>query len=393
MPRRRVAKQNREDLWIEATTKCINERTKIQVVGLTSKTGTCFARVLKSTDNVTVQELVDVVRQEMGQLHPEHSFLDTIELLQLGSVWILDPQLGPNAQHPHNAPKWQRVSSQENHILHDSSMIRIHTRPARYLSNWSVSDQLIYQSKHLTVLDKPSGVPSHATVDNGIENALCMYMHYSNTSYATLPHRLDVETSGLLLIATTKAMSSHLSKCFQAKTTIQDSSSTTTTAVLEKQYRCLVRILSENVYQSLRDRQKQVIQHYVDSTSSAPKVFRDEIPSDKETTCQSKWQECRLSVEEVGSLLKWTGDNMTLPSNTHIAELRIRLFTGRTHQIRGQLAALGCPIVGDVLYGNDSSFQRMALQCCRMEFPDLDGNVLQFESQGPPWWRDVCHAS
>lgn len=61
-----------------------------------------------------------------------------------------------------------------------------------------------------------------------------------------------------------------------------------------------------------------------------------------------------------------------------IAELEIELLTGRTHQIRGQLAAEGFPLVGDAQYGGVSasldlprhskSSQLLALQCCELTF-------------------------
>ena len=65
---------------------------------------------------------------------------------------------------------------------------------------------------------------------------------------------------------------------------------------------------------------------------------------------------------------------------TAITELEVELITGRTHQIRGQFAALGCPLVGDVQYGgavpstsvknNDGRSERLALQCSALEFLD-----------------------
>jgi 23S rRNA-/tRNA-specific pseudouridylate synthase len=56
-------------------------------------------------------------------------------------------------------------------------------------------------------------------------------------------------------------------------------------------------------------------------------------------------------------------------------ELTIRLVTGRTHQIRCQLAALGSPIVGDSLYGSDRRFgdgasEAFALACIELRLPD-----------------------
>lgn len=58
-----------------------------------------------------------------------------------------------------------------------------------------------------------------------------------------------------------------------------------------------------------------------------------------------------------------------------VAELEIELLTGRTHQIRGQLAAEGYPLVGDAQYGGalempkgTNTPQLLALQCCELSF-------------------------
>lgn len=64
-----------------------------------------------------------------------------------------------------------------------------------------------------------------------------------------------------------------------------------------------------------------------------------------------------------------------------VVELEIELLTGRTHQIRGQLALEGMPICGDTLYGGAKVINRglvsgytgsgnLALQCCELEFYD-----------------------
>jgi 23S rRNA-/tRNA-specific pseudouridylate synthase len=98
-----------------------------------------------------------------------------------------------------------------------------------------------------------------------------------------------------------------------------------------------------------------------------------------------------------------------------IAELEIELLTGRTHQIRGQLAAEGFPLVGDVQYGgatasldvprNNKSSQLLALQCCELSFalPKFVSNDKTKEIIGIPtdnwatfrlddaWWSKHMH--
>jgi 23S rRNA-/tRNA-specific pseudouridylate synthase len=97
-----------------------------------------------------------------------------------------------------------------------------------------------------------------------------------------------------------------------------------------------------------------------------------------------------------------------------VVELEVDLLTGRTHQIRGQLALEGMPICGDTLYGgsketNDSSISgftssgNLALQCCEIEFYDpeyfetLRGNIDSIRSTklnrfrlDTAWWSTHC---
>jgi hypothetical protein len=184
-----------------------------------------------------------------------------------------------------------------------------------------------------------------------------------------------------------------------------------------------------STYQTLRQYQQNdtTIVHYVQKYNpNTPKRFVSTIDEEEydgdETTI---WQECQLQIVEVnGAVPNENGefpwnfvrkcredddddviDDITIAAAaaagtagtatdpyTHVTELIIDLLTGRTHQIRGQLAALDCPIVGDTLYRGSQppppqqqqqqycddddddrirwrSYNTMALQCCYLSFP------------------------
>ena len=77
-----------------------------------------------------------------------------------------------------------------------------------------------------------------------------------------------------------------------------------------------------------------------------------------------------------------------LACHQQLSLLEIQLITGRKHQIRSQLAAIGCPIVGDRLYGSEERFpQGIGLHCHRMllDHP-TQKNRLTFTADPPIYW-------
>jgi 23S rRNA pseudouridine1911/1915/1917 synthase len=78
------------------------------------------------------------------------------------------------------------------------SLFRVHTRPRRFNCNHPWRSLIVFQNESFLVLNKPSGIPSHPSVDNVFEDAL------TQTSLALkmplhVTHRLDTLTSGLIV--------------------------------------------------------------------------------------------------------------------------------------------------------------------------------------------------
>lgn len=223
-----------------------------------------------------------------------------------------------------------------------------------------------------------------------------------------MPQRLDTETFGLLLIATKPQFASYISRLLESKTKVSSTlipGKDCPNVVLSKRYRCLVVISGEKQKNELEKfyKDKQIVTHYLDSKSPAPKIFQSTPPEEKaqDSQKQKKWQICQLRLDNIGSKVYpvstfcsgathntaaqklafglWGNDCPTGLDNKYVIELEIELLTGRTHQIRGQLSSLKAPIVGDPLYGGFSgdrgdtlsgrSINRMALQCCALQFP------------------------
>jgi hypothetical protein len=176
-----------------------------------------------------------------------------------------------------------------------------------------------------------------------------------------------------------------------------------------------------------------VVRHYLKATERNPKIFVKEIPMDNDQIDadenadpnKAQWLECILKITHVSSpipLYSSGGNHSSLvhglwppaskdgpsivnrmPQNARaVAEVKVSLITGRTHQIRGQLSEMGFPIVGDEQYGgaiplsDDSGSyeggnvnqwkegdvateespgslaepQLLALQCCGLSFPE-----------------------
>lgn len=206
--------------------------------------------------------------------------------------------------------------------LATGQLIRLHTRPKRYPVPTEPL-KLVLDHEEFVVLDKPSGLPTHPTLDNVFENAAhALGSQLGYPLYVT--HRLDIPTAGLLILAKTPAAQALINKGF-AKNRV------------EKYYRAYAAArVAPGAYR-----------HFIDPATRVPRA----ITSD----ARAGWWECRLVVEDAGEAPEgWRHD--------------VRLLTGKTHQIRAQFAALGAPLIGDELYGGPPA-ARFGLVCARLVFP------------------------
>lgn len=169
-----------------------------------------------------------------------------------------------------------------------------------------ISELIIFQSHQFVVANKPAGVPTQPdqTGDKSLVDLLSIYCK----SDLYVIHRLDRPVSGIVLLAKSKKAAADLNRQFQDKK-------------VEKTYLAVVKEAPEAPEGTLT--------HYLKKQGKQEKVFSEPAPGALEATLSYT---C-LSIS----------DNYTL--------LKIVPATGRFHQIRAQLSAIGSPIKGDVKYG------------------------------------------
>jgi len=223
---------------------------------------------------------------------------------------------------------------------------------------------ILFQDEHIAVVDKPAGMVTHpgAGVDSGtLVHALMHHMQGSLSGIGGvyrpgIVHRLDKDTSGLLVIAKSDLSHRHLAKQIEAKEA-------------RRTYLALV----EGVPERLEGR------------IVAP-VGRD--PHNRK----------RMAIVENGRRAE--SIYRVLNASHRFALLQVDLLTGRTHQIRVHMQSLNCPVVGDLVYNKRSTGSLVArnklglvghaLHAHRLRFTHpVDGRLLEFESKLPADFAQV----
>ena len=219
-----------------------------------------------------------------------------------------------------------------------------------------VSFEIVYEDEHLLVVDKPAGVVTHpAPGHHGptLAEALApLAAGGEHPERAGIVHRLDRDTSGLLVVARSDEAHAALQKMMKARE-------------VTREYTALV--------EGHPDAES--------GTIDAP-IGRDR---GNRTVMSTRTDRARNAVTHFEVLER-------LPRT---ALLRVRLETGRTHQIRAHLAAIEHPVVGDPQYGGRKSGRRLGLMrqflhASKVMFRHpLTGELVACESKPP---AELSHA-
>jgi 23S rRNA pseudouridine1911/1915/1917 synthase len=221
---------------------------------------------------------------------------------------------------------------QEQGIRQKTDRLLLHLFPQEsdeYKASW-MDIEILYEDDFCLVVNKPAGLkvhPTHAGEELTLGNAVAAhYLHTGQFCKVRHIHRLDEQTSGAVLYAKNELAQLKLDEQMRSKS-------------IQRQYIAFV----QGIVKSSKGR----INEPIGRDRHHPSRRRVSITGDPAVTNYERME--------------------TLPNATL---LRIRLETGRTHQIRVHLSHIHHPIVGDILYGGDvKMIGRQALHGDILQFP------------------------
>ncbi len=181
----------------------------------------------------------------------------------------------------------------------------------KFLEQEKVEITKVYEDDNIIIIDKPYGIPSHPDSNNEYSVVNWIEDNYSGNELPALCHRLDRNTSGLMVIAKNRQVLNEMLKYMSRR-------------AIKKKYLCITKRV--NLPKS------GVLVHYLKKDSRKSKVYISDSPGDGYSEIVTRYR-----------IIRGT-DQLLL--------VDVELETGKTHQIRAQLAHVGLCILGDNKYGD-----------------------------------------
>lgn len=180
--------------------------------------------------------------------------------------------------------------------------------------------QILHEDNHIIVINKRVGdiVQGDKTGDKPLSDVIKEYLKLKYNKpgdvFLGVVHRLDRPTTGIVIFAKTSKALSRLNETFKNRET-------------QKTYWAVIK--------NSPPKEKDTLVHFLkrNSKNNTSKAYSKEVPESKKAS---------LTYQIIQKL-------------DHYLVLEIDLHTGRHHQIRAQLQAIGCPIKGDLKYGFERS--------------------------------------
>lgn len=244
-------------------------------------------------------------------------------------------------------------AAKASYKLNAGDMIEIREKESKRFEKIDMDINVLYEDDDIAVIDKPRGLIVHPTNDEEI--SLVNFLLYRFASLSDIDetrpgiiHRLDKDTSGLIIIAKNNEAHEKMKELFKSRE-------------IYKEYITIA------------------VGNFDDEVTVVDKdIMRDPIKKIK--MCAS--DEGKKAISEI-HLLK---------QNDDYAYLKVVIKTGRTHQIRVHLAYLNHPVLGDRTYGYRGKIKMdgQVLHCRKVSFiHPITNNLIEIESEVPEYFKEA----
>ncbi len=264
-----------------------------------------------------------------------------------------------------------------NTLVHGGDHLVMKLTPEQEFSLSPMDLDIIYEDEHILVINKAAGVLMHPTStvrDHTLANGVLYYYQETHQHYDFHPvHRLDKDTSGIVIIAKTSVVQ----HAFDKKHTH-----------FYKTYDAIVDgklpAVPLTINWPIGRKPGSIIERYC---TTEGKPARTDITVISHNT--------RPIVDKSPIIDSNTiiGSNNMTDGNceTHFTHVQCLLHTGRTHQIRVHVSQLGYPLAGDDLYGGHLDYiQRQALHAARVSFHHpMTNEWLELSADMPQDMKDL----
>ena len=264
-----------------------------------------------------------------------------------------------------------------NTLVHGGDHLVMKLTPEQEFSLSPMDLDIVYEDEHILVINKAAGVLMHPTStvrDHTLANGVLYYYQETHQHYDFHPvHRLDKDTSGIVIIAKTSVVQHAFDKKYTPFYKTYD-------AIVEGKLPAVPLTINWPIGR----KPGSIIERYC---TTEGKPARTDITVISHNT--------RPIVDKSPIIDSNTiiGSNNMADGNceTHFTHLQCLLHTGRTHQIRVHVSQLGYPLAGDDLYGGHLDYiQRQALHAARISFHHpMTNKWLELSADMPQDMKDL----
>ena len=244
-------------------------------------------------------------------------------------------------------------SVKASYKLNVGDEIELIEKESRRFEKINMDIKVLYEDDDIAVIDKPRGIIVHPANDDEI--SLVNFLLYRFASLSSIDetrpgivHRLDKDTSGLIIIAKNNEVHEKMKELFKSR---------------------------------------EIYKEYI---TIAVGTFKDELTVVDKGIMRDPIKKIKMCVSDEGK--EAHSEIHLLKQNDEYSYLRVLIKTGRTHQIRVHLSYLNHPVLGDKTYGYRGKIKMDGhiLHCRKVSFVHpISNNLISVESDVPAYFKEA----